>query len=692
MEEIEIKGEVKPVGPLRSPLPKNPFVAASVDIPDTSEITAEKTPKEDVLKAIGELEEVLRESKECTARIKAQSDHIRKHVIENLKIALANARETENELSREVRYGGDQERSIQSDIARLRTIYAEIITRDQQLDAMHEELEFFERIRANSAWGERAFPHQIEGAKQMALEKRGIIADVMGLGKTLTSIIIMAFLNSKRNLIVAPNDVVSNFAREIGKWEPERNLIALGAIKDKASRHQALKLCARMEEFTVVVNYEAWRRDKELAKLLIALKFETVIIDEAHNLKDPNSINFKGLKQIIYAENDDWTCQTCGHKFRDWPWSDMCVKCGATMRKEWNGRCSVKHVYPMTGTAILNQPGDLWPLLHLVNNTAFYNPTEFYRNYCQQQEVMSLTGTWVKKWGFQYGGEARLTRRLGPKYLRRTLDTPGVPPLPPQDIQYHHISFNDEEYEGKYKEQLKVMNWINRYNAVMLKNEQVLTVPHILAILTRTRQAITWPAGIQLRDPDTKKVIGECEVEESIKVDYAEKLLTEFVIDNEQRCVLFSQFKAPLRELERRLKKKGIKAVRYDGDVPAEQLDWIAKQADASFTDKKDCEVQVILAHYKKGGVGLNFTNFTQTVVLDREWNPGKEDQAFGRTNRFGQTEGTTVHIIEVDGSIDDGIRDLINFKSGMIEGMNEQVVRQSLIEYLKQKFEESPG
>jgi len=283
-----------------------------------------------------------------------------------------------------------------------------------------------------------------------------------------------------------------------------------------------------------------------------------------------------------------------------------------------------------------------------------------------------------------------LTRKLGPKYLRRTQDTPGVPKLPPQDIQYHTISFDDADFEGKYAEQRKVMSWINNYNAIMLNDAEVLTIPHILAILTRTRQAITWPAGIQLRDPETKQVVAVCEVNESIKVDYAEKLLTEFVQDAEQRCILFSQFKAPLRELEKRLKARGIRCAIYDGDTPAHIRDHVAKQMDAGFTDKKNCEYDVILANYKTGGVGLNFTNATQTVVLDREWNPGKEDQAFGRTNRYGQTEGTTVHIIEVEGTIDDGIRHVIDFKKNVINGFEEKVERLSLIEYLKKKFQES--
>lgn len=665
----------------------------AVDVPDTSSITLEASKKEEVFAAIQALEGTLEENSAKRGDLKLQSD-IQREELESLKRLFQITKQRSEAMDREVRKNGEQETAIKRRIEELRSIYGDILTRDKKSEDLWAEFEFFDRIAAQSAWGKRAFQHQIEGAKQMAIEKRGIIADAMGLGKTLTAIIVMAFLRSRRNLIVAPNDVVSNFAREVGKWEPDRNMIALGAIKDKKSRHQALRLCAQMDEFTVVLNYETWRRDPELRKLLIALKFETVIIDEAHNLKDPKSKNFTGLREIIYAENDDWTCPNCGAKMKNWPFAGVCGECTRPMgRQPWNGRCSVKNVFPMTGTAILNAPGDIWPMLNLIDNAAFYDQTQYLRKYCRQEDTWSLVDTMVKKWVFNHDGAEGLTKKLGPKYLRRTLDTPGVPPLPPQDIQYHKISFNDEEYEGKYEEQRKVIRWINSYNQMILnengKNE-AFTIMHILAILTRTRQAITWPGGIQLRDPETKDIIGVCEVQESIKVDYAEKLLTEFVLDAEQRCILFSQFKAPLRELARRLEEKGIRVGIYDGDTPRGLKDHIAIQMDAGFTDKKDCEYDVILANYKSGGVGLNFTNATQTVVLDREWNPGKEDQAFGRTNRYGQTEGTTVHIIEVEGTIDDNIRDLIEFKSGIINGFDEKVERTSLIEYLKKKFEES--
>jgi SNF2 family DNA or RNA helicase len=178
------------------------------------------------------------------------------------------------------------------------------------------------------------------------------------------------------------------------------------------------------------------------------------------------------------------------------------------------------------------------------------------------------------------------------------------------------------------------------------------------------------------------------EVRESIKLDKIIKydvtgelqgLIPEFTEDGDKelgsRVVVFSQFKGPLAELERRLKTAGISVVRFDGDTP----DDIRNQAKLDF-DRKFCEQpdynegngykwQVILCNYKTGGVGLNFTAATEMIILDEEWNPGKADQAFGRIDRMGQTEETNVHILRIANSIDSWMVKLNEQKKEIIDG-----------------------
>jgi SNF2 family DNA or RNA helicase len=611
--------------------------------------------------------------------------------LDNALRFMRDVRERHDGSSREFRLA---KQSLQRQLSWLQDLYTTIITRAKEMASLHDELEFFEKLARERPWGSRAFDYQLDGAKQMAIEKRVVLADEMGLGKTLSAIMACDLSRAAKVLVITQNDIVSNFSREVGKWAEDRIMIPLGTIKDKFARHLALKSLDSQVGFVVLVNYEMWRRDKEILKLLIGLKFDTVIVDEAHNMKDDKGQNFKGVRDIVYAENLDYSCKSCGATFKDWPWSDLCPECYKPLgRRNFNSRCSVVRVYPMTGTPILNDPADAFPMLHLIDRVAFPDKKTYLLRYCVQREVQSLVDTTVKKWFFTYGGESMLTSKLGVKYIRRTLEDSGIK-LPPQDEQIHTLAFE----HGEYIQQRKVIAGIKKFNMILL-NEMgdAANVPYLLTLINRERQAVSYPAGIklwekrELGDGKTKMVmIGKCDIKESIKVDYSLKLIKD-LLEAGQKVVLFSKFTEPLERLEELLKAEGIDRVAcYDGSASRERLDKIAIQADAGFTKKSDMLYDVLLVSYAKGGTGVNFTNYRQTILLDREWNPSKENQAEARTHRIGQNESTTVHRITVEGTIDEGIDELIERKAQLADGLNEETQRFSLIKYLERKFEES--
>ena len=653
------------------------------------QLKEETSTIEEVLEAIRVTKEAIEDIDKASDAHGENSSRAREQIklLEEATKLARKFRETADESMRAFR---QTDVSLKRELSWLQDMYTAIITRGQNEAALNRELEFFESLARDRPWGSKAYDFQLEGAQQMALEQRVVLADEMGLGKTLSSIMACDMSRAARVLVVTQNDIVSNFAREVSKWAPDRPVIALGTIKDKFSRNMATETLKGQPAFVVLINYEMWRRDSKILKKLIDLQFDTVIIDEVHNIKDEKGNNFKGVASIVYAENKNWECNNCGYEFIRWPWSDLCDECGKPLgKRSFNDRCSVKRVYPLTGTPILNEPADAFPMLHLIDRIAFPDKRSYLERYCIQREVESLTGTMVNKWFFKYGGEKMLNNRLGAKFIRRTLDDSGIV-LPPQDEQIHTLSFE----EGEYVKQRQVIKAINDYNQVLLNEmREAINIPGLLAMLTRLRQAVTFPAGIKFyaKGEDGKPmVIGQCDVTESIKVDYSMKLIKE-LLEAGQKVVLFSQFNAPLIQLQRLLNAEGITRVeRYDGGIDQKKLDWIATQADAGHTKREDMEFDILLVNYKKGATGVNFTNFRQTILMDREWNPAKEDQAEARTHRIGQTEETTVHILELEDSIDDGIRQLMARKSGVVEGFNSETERFSLIEYLERKFKES--
>lgn len=556
-----------------------------------------------------------------------------------------------------------------------------------------EESAKFDEITQHHKWREFAFSHQLEGARRLASARRGILGDKRGLGKSLTSLIWADMLNAQKVLIFAPKDVLLNFKREIENWTPHRHVAVVSGMP-KIQRDMFLSMVKHQEQFLILINYEAWRRDEELVELLKDLRADTVIIDEAHNIKEKKTSAYRGIRNIIYAANQCNVCKGDVEYYNHPIYGDRRIRCSVCLAepKEFGDFCSVKNVLPMTGTAILNKPQDMFTLLHLVDRVLFPTESQFLQDYCRLD-------FYTNRWTFKYGGEEALIKKLGSRFVKRDKNSAGVQFKKQQHVQ-HRIEFE----KALYPDQWRVMQEIQKYGAIKMAEDIKLDVVGILPELLRRRQAITWPQGIKIWEHDeegrkTGRILYEAPATESIKMDKLMEISLEIIEEEEDRLVIFSQFKEALKEVERRFKEKGISIIRYDGDTSdakaqEAQLDFDGKTAPNHpwGTDcNEDCKgwgsncmgyrYQVICAHYKKGGVGLNLNAARQMIKLDREWNPGKEDQADGRIDRIDNTQDSIVHTIHVEGTIDAFMDDLIDEKAKVIDGfedsydMNERLI-----------------
>lgn len=596
-----------------------------------------------------------------------------------------------NEIVRKRREKERQRDLIKNQVKSDQTAMAHAKRRLEQLaseraieERLKREAQEFDRITQMHQWREFAFEHQIDGARRLASARRGILGDKRGLGKSLTSLIWADMLGAKRVLIFAPKDVLHNFHREIEHWTPHRHAAVLGGMP-KLQRDMFLKLLASQEQFLLLCNYEAWRKDEELVFHLQNLRADTIIIDEAHNIKERRTSAFKGIRSIVYAQNKCDVCDGEPERYKDPVTGTFRIRCSKCLHEpyEFGDFCSVKNVLPMTGTTILNRPQELWTLLNLVDRTLFPSENAFLQDYC----TMDL---YTRHWKFRYGGEEALINRLGPRFVRRSKRDIGDT-FKPQIIIPHTIEFD----KNLYPDQWQIMEQIRKYDSIVMdkENEIALNIIGILPQLMRRRQAITWPRGIKIWEYDndgrkTGRILYEAPATESIKMDKAMAIAKEILEEDEDRLVVFSQFKEALKEFERRFTEMGVPVVRYDGDISDQraqqaQLDFDGKTApnhapetqcneDCVNWGKKPCngwKWTVILAHYKKGGVGLNLNAARQMIILDREWNPGKEDQGFGRIDRLDNIRDSIVHTIHVENTIDAFMDNLIEEKKQLIDG-----------------------
>ena len=127
----------------------------------------------------------------------------------------------------------------------------------------------------------------------MASQKVGcILADEMGLGKTLQ---IIGYLTSqikkgcKNNLIICPATLIENWRREIEKFSPEITVYThVGAQRRGVSNGLILAHVCLVSYDTVVSDVSIFRE----------VLWNSIILDEAQNIKNPNAKRTKAIKSI----------------------------------------------------------------------------------------------------------------------------------------------------------------------------------------------------------------------------------------------------------------------------------------------------------------------------------------------------------------------------------------------------------
>ena len=552
----------------------------------------------------------------------------------------------------------------------------EFESKAKELDELTKDSPWRVGVKQENGDVYKAFPYQIEGGKRLAVAKRGILGDKRGLGKTLTSIVWADMVGAKRVLVIAPNDVVSQFEGEIREWAPHRTIFSMSGL-NPSSRTMVFNLLGMVEEFIITLNYEAWRRDKTIIDGLVALGIDTLMLDEAHRAKASDKITARGIFQLAYRPNRCDHCDFDSNVLGPWVHSGKIDDKFTfyTERDRETHKCpvcqnvltnTVKNVLSMTGTPILNKPQELFSLLFLVDPVAFPSENKFLNDYC----YVGFNG----RWQFRPGGLDRLVKYMSAFFLQRTREDTGIT-VPPPSITVHEI----EKDKLKYKRQYDAEKDINTKAQMLLEDGTRKDIFYILELILRQRQCMVWPAGITITDPETKEVLCNFDVQESQKLDVATDLLSELCEEGE-RVVVFSQFKPPLYEMKNRIENLGYRVTMATGDQSSFHRDQVKEDFDLKFASKDNYKWQVVFATYKAFGTGINLNAARHMIIIDDEWNPGMEDQAIGRIDRINSTDQANVHIFRVKHSIDDFMATLLEEKRAITTGFGEAITASDLL------------
>ncbi len=236
------------------------------------------------------------------------------------------------------------------------------------VNKLHGQIDF-EEIAPSTSFVGSLRPYQLRGLSWLEfLRKTGFgacLADDMGLGKTVQA---LAFIQrtwqnetpqSRRpTLLVCPTSLLGNWLREAEKFTPGLEVI-LHHGTERA--HGSAFVDTAKNSALVLTTYSLLHRDQEDLR---KVQWETVILDEAHNIKNPNAQQ----TQAAFALRS---------RFR----------------------------IALSGTPVENSVGDLWSLMHFLNpgflgrqsdfHERFFVPIQVFQDRDKTQQLRKLTAPFI---------------------------------------------------------------------------------------------------------------------------------------------------------------------------------------------------------------------------------------------------------------------------------------------------------
>nr|XP_019586166.1 PREDICTED: transcription termination factor 2 isoform X1 [Rhinolophus sinicus] len=563
----------------------------------------------------------------------------------------------------------------------------------------------------------------------------GILADDMGLGKTLTMIaLILAQKNQEKNkekdknmaltwlskddsteftsngtLIICPASLIHHWKKEVEKRVSSNKLTVY--LYHGSNRDQRAKVLSTYD--IVITTYSLLAKEiptkkkqegevpgtnvseKGILTPLLRITWARIILDEAHNVKNPR-------------------VQT------------SIAVCKLQARARW----------AVTGTPIQNNLLDMYSLL------------KFLR--CSPFDEFNLWKSQVDN-GSKKGGE-RLTILTKSLLLRRTkdqLDCTGKPlvVLPQRSYQLHRLKLSEDE-ETVYSvlfatSRSALQSYLQRQTSVgnesgrspdnpfsrvaqefgatgpghsVVADSKRSSTAHILSQLLRLRQccchlsllksaldpaelkseglllsleeelgALTLTELQNTEPSSTVSLNGQCfpvelfeDTRESTKIS---SLLAELEAirrnSGSQKSVIVSQWTSMLKVVALHLKRHRLTFATIDGSVnPKQRMDLVE-----AFNHSGG--PQVMLISLLAGGVGLNLIGGNHLFLLDMHWNPSLEDQACDRIYRVGQEKDVVIHRFVCEGTVETKILQLQEKKKDLakqiLSGSGESVTKLTL-------------
>jgi hypothetical protein len=458
-------------------------------------------------------------------------------------------------------------------------------------------------------------PHQGQVVAAAAAGHRTfLLADEPGLGKTAEALLAAEAANAYPLLVVVPNVVKTNWAREAARWTPHRPATVVQGDGETVDGFADI----------VVLNYEVLDRHMGW---LGDFGFRGMVVDEAHFIKNKASQR----SQHVLALSDRIRSST-----------------------------AQPLLMALTGTPLINDIDDfraIWQFLGWIDDS---KPLD------ELMDALEDTGLTPADRGF-YPAARQCVIDLG-IVRRRKLDVAA-------DIPARRIADLPVELDGRVGRSIRAAErgladrMVARYETALANRSADAGIDGIDMDLVRRvaraelTDATTGQAGENVFT--MMRRIGQAKAE--LAADYAAQLA-----HSAGKVVFFAKHVDVMDAAEEAFARQGVRFSSIRGDQTPK-----ARQANVdAFVN--DPDVAVAVCSLNVAGVGMNLQVASNIVLAELSWTDAEQTQAIDRSHRIGQAEPVTAWRIIAAQTIDARIAELIDSKAGLaaraLDGSDEEV------------------
>ena len=508
-----------------------------------------------------------------------------------------------------------------------RCVLTQLVTVDYS--SLDIDFDVYDNMPSNQ--GRKLKEHQKSGAKFLVANKKCILADSMGLGKSITSVIAALAGGYKNILVITTASLKSSWKRDMlfyvpedeinivsgSKWTPGKKFTIINydiidnfyeiplepefetqEIKDKDDKVvDTFQVPVMVRDKKTGEMVQKMKKSIKKANILESLAksplfledYDCVIIDEAQKLSNSTSNRYKCIYDFLRKSDP-------------------------------------KAVFLLTGTPLTNNPMNLYNILRLIDADVTWDYRYYVERYCSGREMRLRDGRKIMKPG-KASNLNELREKIKNIYIRRLASETGE--MVGKTVTRRYYDLDDRqrvEYDRLWQEYQDAQENKGNYD---------------------TEQYRQLVEGMIVRQYLAKEM-----TKHTIE-------LAEDYLDCDEKVVIITCFQDEMDILQ---KHYGKKCVVYNGKMLPKQKD---KAQDEFMNNPK---VKVFVGQIEACGVGLSLPVSKTVIFNSYSWSEASNRQAEDRVYRLTQTRDVECIYMLFNDSVSQDMFDKVLYKGYVMD------------------------